>query len=75
MPRRPFWKIIAGQVAGAGWACGFVTYSVHTKRMWAIDATRGQLHILIHSDDLPAGFLELKAQCKALENRKNIGPR
>ncbi len=62
-----YWELIANGLAKDGWSYGVVSFwGKDGQRMHCVDAIRGDgPRIIVHADDLLAGFLEVEAACKA----------
>ena len=68
-----YWQMIADGLHRAGWSYGVTAFLTRDGRTFqCVDAHKDGKRCVVHAEELGAAFLELEAQCRAI-NRQEAG--
>jgi hypothetical protein len=70
---RVYWEMIADETSRDGWSWGMTQAILNGKRMYVVDALRGELlpRFVVRADALLGAFMELKRELAADEARQD----
>jgi hypothetical protein len=71
---RAYWEMIADEISRDGWSWGMCEAILVGRRMWVVDAHRGDLYPrhVVNGDTLLGAFLELKRELKSVEILRDL---
>ena len=61
MPLMKYWEIVVDKLSARGLSCGYCSAVTRDGWRWMVDAHRGSVRHIVHSDELLSAFLELEA--------------